>query len=88
VIAIAVAINWRAKEFLILAAVLNLIYWLVGQGLGGIFAGGATDPNAGPLFILMAYSLYNLVPYDPHTVVQREGPAHEREFGLKPETAQ
>jgi hypothetical protein len=45
-IGIAVARSWRAKEFLILAAVLNLIYWVVGQGFGGIPAGGATDPNA------------------------------------------
>ena len=74
-IAIAVAANWRAKEFLILAAVLNLIYWLVGQGFGGIFQGGATDPNAGPLFILLAYTLYNLVPYDLHAVA---GPGNER----------
>jgi hypothetical protein len=61
-IGIAVAKNWRAKEFLILAAVLNLIYWVVGQGFGGIFAGGATDPNAGLLFIVLSYTLYTLVP--------------------------
>ena len=35
--------------------VLQLLYWLVGQGFGGIFQGGATDPNAAPLFILLAY---------------------------------
>ncbi len=74
-IAIAVAKNWYAKEFLILAAVLNLIYWLVGQGLGGIFAGGATDPNAGPLFILLAYVLYQLVRHGPQSVLKRQ-PAH------------
>jgi predicted branched-subunit amino acid permease len=60
VIAVAVAKDWRAKEFLILAAVLNLIYWVVGQGLGGMFAGGATDPNAGPLFMLLAYAMLPL----------------------------
>ncbi len=65
-IAIAVATNWHAKDFLILAAALNLIYWLVGQGFGGIFQGHATDPNAGPLFVLMAYTLYQLVPYNLH----------------------
>jgi hypothetical protein len=75
-IAVAVAKNWRAKEFLILAAVLNLIYWVVGQGLGGIFQGGATDPNAGPLFILLAYAMYSLVPYDVQAVVKR-GPAYD-----------
>jgi hypothetical protein len=63
-IAIAVARNWRAKEFLILAVVLNLIYWIVGQGFGGIFQGGATDPNAGLLFIVLAYTMYTLVDVD------------------------
>ncbi len=62
-IAVAVAVNWRAKEFIVLAAVLNLVYWVVGQGFGGIFAGGATDPNAGLLFIVLAYTMYTLVPY-------------------------
>jgi hypothetical protein len=61
-IALAVAYNWRAKQFLWLAIGLNLAYWLLGQGLGGIFAGGATDPNMGPLFILLSYGLYKLVP--------------------------
>jgi hypothetical protein len=62
-IAIAVAANWRARQFLILAAVLNLIFWMVGQGFGGIFAGGATDPNAGLLFIVLAWTMGTLVPY-------------------------
>jgi hypothetical protein len=62
-IGIAVYLNWRAKEFLILAAVINILYWVIGQGFGGIFAGGATDPNAGPLFVLLAYALYWLIPY-------------------------
>jgi hypothetical protein len=63
-IGIAVAASWRPKQFLVLAVVLNLIYWVVGQGFGGIFQGGATDPNAGLLFILLAYVMYRLVPYD------------------------
>ncbi len=73
-IAIAVAVNWRAKEFLILAAVLSLIFWVVGQGFGGIFAGGATDPNAGLLFIVLSYTLYTLVPYE-----QRLAPTTRRD---------
>ena len=46
-----------------LAAALNLIYWVVGQGFGGIPQGGATDPNAGLLFIVLAYTMYTLVPF-------------------------
>jgi hypothetical protein len=63
-IGVAVAANWRAKSFLALAIVLNLVYWVLGQGFGGIFAGGATDPNSGPLFILLAFALYPLVEID------------------------
>jgi hypothetical protein len=59
----AVALNWHPKPFLALAVVLSLAYWVFGQGFGGIFQGGATDPNAGPLFVLLAYALYTLTPF-------------------------
>jgi hypothetical protein len=60
-IAVAVAANWHPKPFLLVAVVLSLAYWVFGQGFGGIFQGGATDPNAAPLFVLFAYVLYTLV---------------------------
>jgi hypothetical protein len=60
-IGIAVAVDWRPRAFLALAIILNVVYWSVPQGLGGIFAGGATDPNAAPLFVLLAYVMYPLV---------------------------
>ena len=63
-IGVAVAINWRAKAFLAVAIVLNLAYWVLGQGLGGVLTGSGTDPNAGPLFILFALALYPLIPAD------------------------
>jgi len=59
-IAIAVALGWRARPFLALAIGLNLAYWVLGQGFGGIFQGGATDPNAGPLFVLVAAVMWSL----------------------------
>jgi hypothetical protein len=62
-IGLSVALNWHPKPFLAAAVVLNLAYWVLGQGLGGIFQGGATDPNAGLLFVLFAYAMYALVPY-------------------------
>jgi hypothetical protein len=65
-IGLAVAFGWRPRTFLWIAIALNLVYWVVGQGLGGIFLGSATDPNAGPLFILLAVALYSLVPYPAH----------------------
>jgi len=65
VIGIGVGINRRAPDLLLLSVIINLIFWLVGQGLGGLFAGGATDPNSGPLFILLAYVMAQLVPLQP-----------------------
>ncbi|HTU85035.1 MAG TPA: hypothetical protein VMF57_05640 [Solirubrobacteraceae bacterium] len=59
-IAVAVVANWHPKEFLWLSIAISLAYWVFGQGFGGIFQGGATDPNAGPLFILFAYAVYTL----------------------------
>jgi len=62
-IGLGVALNRGARPLIILSVVLQLTYWLVGQGFGGIFQGGATDPNAAPLFILLAYTLEQLRPY-------------------------
>ncbi len=69
-IALGVGFNRYAKPLLILAAVISVVYWLVGQGFGGIFEGGATDPNTAPLFILLAYAVYLLVPYELQTSVK------------------
>jgi hypothetical protein len=69
VIALGVGFNRYAKQLLILSVAINVLYWLVGQGLGGIFQGGATDPNAAPLFILLAYAVYLVVPYQLQTSV-------------------
>jgi hypothetical protein len=64
-IGIAVAADWHARGFLIASIILNLLYWLLPQGLGGIFAGGATDPNSGPVFVLLACGLLPLFPRRP-----------------------
>lgn len=42
------------------AIVLSALFWVVGQDFGGILAGHATDPSAGPLYVLLAFSLYPL----------------------------
>ncbi len=60
-IGIAVAAEWKARLFLIASIVLSVVYWVIPQGLGGIFAGGATDPNAAPLFVLLACAMLPLV---------------------------
>jgi len=74
-IGLAVALDWHPKEFLLGAIVLSLVYWIVGQGFGGIFQGGATDPNAGLLFIVFACAMCTLMPSErPATEAAREGP--------------
>jgi hypothetical protein len=48
------------RSMLALSAVIALFYFIVGQGLGGMLTGTATDPGTGPLLILIAASLYPL----------------------------
>jgi hypothetical protein len=62
-IALGVGFNRGAKQWLAIAVVLQVLFWLVGQGFGGIFEGGATDPNAAPLLILLAYTVMPLTRY-------------------------
>ncbi|HET9075254.1 MAG TPA: hypothetical protein VFN48_11810 [Solirubrobacteraceae bacterium] len=64
-IAVAVAADWRARGWLWFAVALNLVFWFLGQGLGGIFQGGATDPNSGPLMVLLSLNLLWLVRSAP-----------------------
>jgi len=59
-IGVAVAARWRSGTFLAFAVMLNLCYWIFGQGFGGILTGSGTDPNAGPLFVLFALALRSL----------------------------
>jgi hypothetical protein len=56
-IAAGVWSRWR-RETLLLGALLSLVYWVLGQSLGGLTTGSATDPNVGPLFLLLAVALW------------------------------
>jgi hypothetical protein len=60
-IGLGVALDWHARSLLKVSVVLSLIYWVLGQGFGGIVQGGATDPNSAPLFVLLACVLYSLL---------------------------
>ena len=74
-IGVAVAINWHPRAFLAVAIVLSLAYWVMGQGLGGVLTGSGTDPNSGPLLILLAIGLYSLLPArQPATRSRSEAP--------------
>jgi hypothetical protein len=56
-LAIMVWSRWR-RETLIAGILVSLVYWLLGQSLGGLTTGGATDPNIGPLFVLLALAVW------------------------------
>jgi hypothetical protein len=40
------------------AVVAGLLIWIPGQAFGGILAGGMTDPNSGPLLVLIALAYW------------------------------
>jgi hypothetical protein len=53
---------------LVLAIVLAGAIWLVGENFGGILTGQGTDPNSGPLLIMLALAFW------PHARGRRTGP--------------
>lgn len=38
--------------------IVSLVYWVIGQNLGGLLTGQATDPNLGPMLVLYALALW------------------------------
>jgi hypothetical protein len=42
------------RAALVLASLVAVVIWVVGEGFGGVFSGPATDPNSGPLLVLLA----------------------------------
>lgn len=45
-----------------LAALVGLVFWVVGENFGALFTNGATDVNSGPLLILVAAAYWRRVP--------------------------
>jgi hypothetical protein len=66
-IAIGVAADRWARPLLWISIAMNLVLWILGQSVGELFAGGATDPNAGPLFILLALAMLPAVDAEGRT---------------------
>jgi hypothetical protein len=56
-IGISLLYRWHTRVFLGLAIGVSAGYWVVGQGLGGVFTGQATDPGTSPVMILIASML-------------------------------
>jgi hypothetical protein len=47
-----------ARASVVLAIVISLVIWIFAEAVGGILAGGATDPNSGPLLALLALAYW------------------------------
>lgn len=63
-------IRWAALG---LGIVISLAYWLFGQSLGGPFwSEGATDLNAGPLFVLLAVAVFPVPQRQPQVALAEQ----------------
>ncbi len=51
-----------ARATLVLAIVTAAVIWVFGENFGMILAGGATDPNSGPLLIVLALAYWPMEP--------------------------
>jgi hypothetical protein len=68
VIGIGPLVVRRPQPFLWVGALASLAMWIFGQGwFGGVFTGSGTDPNTGPLIILLALAMIPAVLPDPAT---------------------
>jgi hypothetical protein len=47
-----------------LGILLALTFWIIGQSLGGYYTGLATDPNSGPLFMLLGLAILGCANLD------------------------
>jgi hypothetical protein len=88
-VALGVFADRLVRPMLAIGALLSLSYWVLGQGLGGIFTGQATDLNTGPLIVLLAATLYPLGPAGgsrrPHAPAPRV--SHSRLRATRSQTA-
>lgn len=74
VIGIGVAVSWHPKALLVAASVLALVIWVLAQGFGGILTGHGTDPNSGPLWVLLAGCLWAQLEERQGTAPRRSAP--------------
>ncbi|MFZ0664962.1 MAG: hypothetical protein WAM97_04350 [Acidimicrobiales bacterium] len=56
----SVAVGGSARIFVVAAVVVSIVIWVFFEGFGGILGSGSTDPNSGPLLIILALSYWPL----------------------------
>ena len=62
VIGLGPLVSRHTTVFLVAGAALALDYWVFGEAFGRMFTGLGTDPNTGPLLILLALTVYPNLP--------------------------
>lgn len=62
VVAAGPLLSRRPEPFIVLGCGLALVFWVTGEAVGGIFTGMATDPEIGPLVVLLGLALWPTVP--------------------------
>ena len=58
VIAVGIFVPAATRPVLVLASVAAAVIWVLGENFGGILTGRGTDPNTGPLLILLAAAFW------------------------------
>lgn len=68
-IALSVLFGRGTRTALLASMALSLMFWLLAEGLGGLFTGQATDVGTSPLMILVAALLLPLAAQPSHAAV-------------------
>lgn len=58
----AVLVDFLRRAALLAGAGLALVFWVVGQSVGGLLSGSATDVGTGPLWVLLVLVLWPIGP--------------------------
>lgn len=85
---IGVSVIWlRGTRITLLASMaLSLSFWVLAEGLGGLFTGQATDVGTGPLMILLAALLLPLATQSAPALTHARVPSHALQTQAPPET--
>jgi hypothetical protein len=79
VVASGVLLPFAAARATVLVAVATaVVVWVVGENLGGLMAGGATDPSSGPLLVLLALAYWPRRSTEPTRAVTPASPVGGR----------
>jgi hypothetical protein len=72
VIGLGPLLTKRSAVFLVAGIALSLDYWIFGQAFGQMLTGMGTDPNTGPLVILLALTIFPIRPARAVTTTDAE----------------